>query len=157
LVFGRRLVALHETNGIAINPSPIAPTFGLDLSIADNISFPNIEYRITDASDVDENGRFWVINYFFPGDLALYADDPLGVEYGYGINHEQGIAVERLLELQFSEAGIELAPGGYLPLELGAASRNWEALARLDQRGFLIATDKFPSTLFGFVEMPITP
>lgn len=157
LVFGRRLVTLHETNGAAINPSPIAPTFDLDLALADNLSFPNIEFRVTDATDVDENGRFWVINYFFPGDLSLYADDPLGAEYGSGKTHSQGITIERLLELQFTEAGIELASGGYILLQLGEAARNWEALARLEQRGFLIATDKFPSTLFGFVETPITP
>jgi hypothetical protein len=157
LVFGRRLVAIHETNGAGINPAPFAPTFGLDLSLADNLAFPNIEYRLTDATDVDENGRFWAINYFFPGDLALYADDPLGALYGAGPTQKQGIAIERLLELQFSEAGIELVPGGYLPLKLGEASRNWEALARLEQRGFLIATDKYPSTLFGFVETSRTP
>ncbi len=157
LVFGRRLVAIHETNGAAINPSPVAPTFGLDLTLADNLSFPNIEFRVTDATAVDENGRFWIINYFFPGDLALYAADPLGAEYGARQDPPQGIAIERLLELQFSEAGIELAPDGYIPLRLGEASRNWEAIARLDERGFLIATDKFPSTVFGFVSTPLTP
>ena len=28
----------------------------------------NIEYRITDATKVDENNKFWSINYFWPGD-----------------------------------------------------------------------------------------
>jgi hypothetical protein len=157
LVFGRRLVALHEINGAKLNPAPSAPIYGVDLSAVDSLAFPNIEYRVTDASEVDDNGRFWIINYFFPGDLALYADDPLAEEYGVGETHQQGIGVERLLEMQFTEAGIVLAPDGYLLLKLDTAARNWEALARLDQRGFLIATDKFPATLFGFIEFPTTP
>jgi hypothetical protein len=33
-------------------------------------------------------------------------------------------------------------------------SRNWEGLVLFDQRGFLVATDKYPGTLLGFVEMP---
>jgi hypothetical protein len=33
-------------------------------------------------------------------------------------------------------------------------ARNWEGLVRLDERGFLIMTDKFPETILGFVTMP---
>ena len=32
-----------------------------------------------------------------------------------------------------------------------SVGRNWEGIARLGDRGFLIATDKFPETLLGFV------
>ncbi len=30
--------------------------------------------------------------------------------------------------------------------------RNWEGIVRLENRGFLLMTDKYPETLFGFVE-----
>ena len=30
-------------------------------------------------------------------------------------------------------------------------SRNWESIARLDDKGFLIATDKYPKMILGFV------
>jgi len=33
----------------------------------------------------------------------------------------------------------------------GNDARNWEGIVRLDNRGFLLATDKFPTTILGFV------
>jgi hypothetical protein len=33
----------------------------------------------------------------------------------------------------------------------GQYARNWEAIARLDDVGFLLATDKYPETIFAFV------
>jgi hypothetical protein len=33
-------------------------------------------------------------------------------------------------------------------------SRNWEAIVRLDDLGFLIASDKYPETEIGFVPLP---
>ena len=30
-------------------------------------------------------------------------------------------------------------------------ARNWEAIARLDNLGYLLATDKYPETIFAFV------
>lgn len=157
VIFGERLLTLFEANGEAVNPAPFAPLFTLDLSPVDRLAMPNVEYRITDASEVDENGRFWVINYLFPGDIRLQPEiDRLGLEFGFGPSHLAGTAVERLVEFQFTETGLQFTPQGYLLLELGEEARNWEALARLDELGFLIATDKFPGTLFGFVEMPAT-
>ena len=32
------------------------------------VDFP---YRISDATPLDKANRFWVINYFFPGDTQL--------------------------------------------------------------------------------------
>ena len=32
------------------------------------------------------------------------------------------------------------------------ASRNWEAVARLDNKGLLIATDKHPRMILGYVQ-----
>ena len=32
------------------------------------------------------------------------------------------------------------------------ASRNWEAIARLDHKGLLIATDKHPRMMLGYVQ-----
>ena len=31
------------------------------------------------------------------------------------------------------------------------ASRNWESIVRLDDKGLLIATDKYPKMILGFV------
>jgi hypothetical protein len=155
LVFGNRLVSLYEANGAAINPSPAAHLFDKDLLMQDNLSFPNVEYRITDATPSDENGRFWATNIFYPGDQFLQStSDPLAEEYGKGATHQSSQVVERLVQFQFSEDGIVFAetPPIQLVLSNDGEARNWEAIAPLEGRGFLIATDKYPATILAFVE-----
>jgi hypothetical protein len=64
--------------------------------------------------------------------------------------------VERLVELQFdASTGVSLT--GLPPIQLQLEpmeTRNWEGLVLLDDRGFLIATDKYPGTLLAFVPYP---
>ena len=50
--------------------------------------------------------------------------------------------------------GIVLTETPPIQLELGPESRNWEGLVRLEDRGFLLMTDKFPGTILGFVGVP---
>jgi hypothetical protein len=155
LVFGNRLVSLYEANGAAVNPSPAAHLFDLNLQMQDNLPMPNVEYRITDATPSDENGRFWVINTFYPGDQELSTNtDPLEIEYGEGSTHQVSRIVERLVQFQFSEDGIELSetPPIQLVLSSDGEARNWEAITPLEGGGFLIATDKYPTTILAFVK-----
>jgi hypothetical protein len=158
VIFGTRLVTLYEANGAEVNPDPAAHLFNASAQPRDQISFPNIEFRLTDATSVDDSGRFWAINTFYTGDTSLATDlDPLALEFGEGATHSQTDVVERLVELQFSEQGIVLAGTPPMQLQLSDLSqtRNWEAIARLDDAGFLLATDEFPETLFAFV--PLAP
>jgi hypothetical protein len=160
LVAGDRLVTIYEVNGAAINTSPVAHLFDTQLTPAGTIPFPNVEYRITDATALDGEGHFWAINYFFPGDTKLRpAGDPLAERYGQGPTHAQSETVERLLEFQYSESGIGLADTPPIQLKLpdsiiGGLGRNWEGLVRLDDRGFLLVTDLFPETILAFVPAP---
>ncbi len=157
LVFGNRLFSIYEVNGAALNPTPLAHQFDLSLQVLDPLAFPNIEYRITDATSVNEFGRFWGINYFFPGESALKPDaDPLERQYGEGPSHSRFETVERLVEFQFSYAGIILSDTPPIQLELidDNHSRNWEAIARLEGFGFLLSTDKFPETILGYIPYP---
>lgn len=160
LVAGDRLVTIYEVNGAAINTSPVVHLFDMQLAPSGTIPFPNVEYRITDATDLDEEGRFWAINYFFPGDTKLATDsDPLAERYGQGPTHAQFETVERLLEFAYSESGISLVDRPPIQLQLpdslvGGLGRNWEGLARLDDRGFLLVTDLFPETILAFVPAP---
>lgn len=166
---GDRLYTIYEGNGVNINTLPVAHVYGTDLSAQGVVRFPNIEYRITDATALDEAGKFWAINYFYPGDADKYKPllpEPLREKYGAGTSHEKLMTVERLVEFQLGEDGITMTDrppiqlfliGGDLVL-LGKAvgdqvSRNWEGIVRLDDRGFLLATDKFPETLLGFVPL----
>jgi hypothetical protein len=134
VVFGRRVITFYEANGLNVNANPSAYSLDLDLHPMDRLSFPTIEYRVTDASHVDANGLFWVINYFYPGDKT----------------------VERLIPLQFTEDGIVPVQKPPIQLELlpDDEARNWEGLVTLDDLGFLLVTDEFPETLFGFVAFP---
>jgi len=154
---GDRLLALYEANGANVNRAPAAESFTLSLAPAGKLAFPAIEYRITDATSMDAQGRFWVMNYSFPGTAQAYkpAPDPLMARYGIGPTHAQKPQVERLIELQVQPSGIVLTERPPLQLQLiDEAARNWEGLVRLDDRGFLMVTDKFPGTLLGFVPLP---
>lgn len=150
-----RLVTVYEVNGRAITPSPVAHLFDPMLQPMGTMPFPSIEYRVTDATAVDENGRFWVINYFFPGDTSQKpASDPIAQQTGQGATHSQYNQVERLLELQYTSQGIQRTDTPPIQLTLIPDARNWEGIVRLDKRGFLLVTDKFPETILAFVPAP---
>ena len=153
LVVDDKIISIFEANGENVNPEPKADIFDVDLGKIDSISFPRIEYRVTDSTEIDENNRFWVINYFYPGDRDLYSDNDLIAEtFGQGASHAQNEQVERLVELEYSENKIKITNTPPIQLQLdGEIARNWEGIVRLDDMGFLIATDKYPKTIFGFV------
>ncbi|HEC62039.1 MAG TPA: hypothetical protein ENI27_07280 [bacterium] len=154
---GEYLVTIYEANGANVNPNPTAHIFDpVTLQTKETIPFPNIEYRVTDATSVDEAGRFWMINYFFTGDTKIKpATDILAEQFGEGPTHAQYDTVERLVEFQFSQTAITMTGTPPIQLEINDDhARNWEGIVRLDSRGFLLATDKYPETILGFVPLP---
>jgi hypothetical protein len=158
LIFEERIYSLYELNGREINLAPKATLFDLDLRQTGRIPFPSIEYRITDAIQPDENGRFWAINYFYPGDSELSSERDLLATPpgGAASSHGRSQAVERLVELQITPGLIMLTdrPPIYLELLPDGTARNWEGLAYWPGEGFLLATDKYPETILGFVGLP---
>jgi len=149
------VISIYEANGALVNEQPSVHTFDFELMPAATVAFPTIEYRITDVTELDESDRFWAINYFYPGDTALLpARDPLTIRYGRGETHRQHKAVERIVELSYGEQGVAITSTPPIQLELTEAGRNWEGIARLNDEGFLIVTDKFPKTILGFVAFP---
>ena len=156
LVIDGTIVTIYEVNGAALNASPVAHLFDTDLNPRGTVPFPQIEYRITDATEPDADGRFWAINYFFPGDEEQKVEnEPLAERYSQGPTHAQHEAVERLVEFQYSDSGIRLIDALPIQLELiPILARNWEGLVRLDDLGFLLVTDLFPVTILGFVPLP---
>ena len=154
-IYNSRIYTFFEDNGINQNPLAQAHVFDLNLKPEGIIPFPNIEYRVTDATETQEDGTFWVMNYFYPGDEHLAADDdPLIRQYGVGETHKQFDGVERIVEMKIEEDSVQLIEGAplYLRLLLDGESRNWEGIVRLDDIGFLLVTDSFPRTIFGFVQ-----
>ena len=153
LIMGDSVLTFFEINGADLNPAPVAHIFDLDLNPQGTISFPNLEYRLTDAAA--DGNNFWVINYFFPGDTDMAPSvDPLAETYGEGPTHAQQDQVERLVEMKYSPNGISFANSAPIQLTLdGDTARNLEGLVLLDEQGFLLVTDKFPSTMLIFVEI----
>jgi hypothetical protein len=152
-----RVLALYEANGARVNPAPAAEILDRSLAHSGRLTLPAIEYRITDATALDSAGRFWVMNYNFPATQHHFkpAPDPFMARYGTGPTHAQKPQVERLIELQVRPDGIVLTDRPPIQLQLiDEAARNWEGLVRLDDRGFLLVTDRFPRTLLGFVPAP---
>lgn len=158
VIDGRRVLTFSEANGRNVNPEPRAKVFDLDLQYQGSLPFPAIEYRVTDATALDADGRFWVMNYFFPpdGEVLQPAPDPEVARFGAPEGFDPGGCIERLLELQLTPEGIVRTdtPPLWLELQPDGECRNWEALVRLDDRGFLIMTDKYPATLLAFVPYP---
>ena len=152
-VYGDSLITLYEVNGTSVNESPVAHRFDFDLKPREPLPFPNIEYRVTDATAVDEKGRFWVINFFDPRDENLRTDsDAILARFGRGSTHSNYNQVERLVEMQITDAGISLTDTPPLYLELiSDVARKWEGLVRFND-GFLLATDKYPDTILVYVE-----
>lgn len=153
------LLTFYEGNGANINPQPLARRFTFDLVPLAPLPFPTLEYRLTDVTALDGNGRFWGINYLYPGERRKLdpAPDPLRAAVGQGKTPAVGTAVERLVEFQLGPDAITLTSQPPISLQLlpDGVARNWEGVVRLPEaNGFLLVTDKFPETILAFVEIP---
>ena len=158
IVTGQQVILFYEANGAKVYPQPRAQAYTLDLQPDGSLDLPHLEYRLTDATQPDSQGRFWVINYAYPGDLKLLTNhDPLAEQFGQSPSQENSSVVERLVQMQVQDGSIQLTgrPPVQLKLLEGQVPRNWEGIVRLDERGFLLATDEFPETIFAFV--PASP
>lgn len=159
VVAGERILTFSEANGRGCNPDPRAKIFDAQINYLGSLPFPHIEYRVTDATALDDQGRFWVMNYFFPpeaGKLQVNGDPEVD-RFGLPAGQDPRRGVERLLELRLTQDDEIIrtnTPPIYLERAADGACRNWEALVRLDDRGFLVMTDKYPRTMLAFVPNP---
>ena len=134
-----RVLALFEANGATVNPRPNGALFDADLRALGMVPFPALDYRVADATAIDAEGRFWVSNVYYVRDRQLRAGSRR--------------SVEQLVELAWTGARVERTATPPIVLQRidDRTTRNWEGLVRLDDRGFLLATDTYPQTLLGFV------
>ncbi len=150
--YDNKLITIYEANGKNVNHNPKAIVFDTNLKKIAEYNFPNIEYRITDATSVSD-GKFFAINYFWPGDADSYkpAQDELKEKWGIGKTHSQNENVERIVEFKISDS-IILAntPPIYLKLLGNNVARNWEGIVKYEN-GFILATDKYPATIIAYV------
>lgn len=149
LVQENRVIAFFEAACGAEEP-PVAHTFDHDLKPQG--TFPvDLQFRLTDATAPDDQGRFWVSNYYWGGDDWEAGSCPLQERFGIGASHGESTNVERLVELKVSQNGIEVLDFAPLQLTLEQDPRNWEGIARLGDRGLLVATDEHPRSMLAFV------
>ena len=158
------LHALYELNAPALVARPEAARFTLDLAPAPPVPMAPLAWRVTDATPPDAAGHLWVLNYRFPkSDKSGLepTDEPLARRFGAGPTHARFGQVERLVELALGPEGLRLTDRAPIQLALPApwqedGARNWEGIAPLPGRGFLLVTDRFPTptTLLGFVPAP---
>jgi hypothetical protein len=148
-----KLLVMGELNAAPANPEAKALLFDLNLNPLGESVMPVLQYRLTDATPADANGRFWVSNYKMDKCEYPVGHDPLSAEHGHGATHAQRARVERLVELEEKDGEVRLSgrPPVHLALDLTRDGRNWEAMALLEGRGFLVMTDSFPETILGFV------
>lgn len=155
LIYNDSIYTFFEDYGLHKNNNPVVHKFDLDLKEVGTISMEQIEYRITDVTGADEEGKFWGMNYFYPGDVHLLpANDPIAEKFGEGETHQLFDPVERLVAFQITENGINILDQAPLQFKLlpDNVARNWEGLVLLDELGILVVTDKFPATILGFYE-----
>lgn len=153
---GQYIYAFYEQNGIEQNQSPFAIRLDANLKNYQEIPIDAINYRLTDATYMDQDSVFWAINYFFPGDRHLAVEeDPLSAQYGLGESHLLYEPLERIVKFQLTQEGFILLHEAplYLNLLEENEARNWEGLEKFGNLGFLLVTDKFPNSILGFLRL----
>jgi hypothetical protein len=155
-VAGQAVGTIYELNGAGVNDFPVVHLFDLGLTPIGTPSFPHVDFRLTDTTELDQEDRFWAINYFFPvGENWLQALELENDNIDDDGPRWQWVGMGRLIEFQYSQDGISLTDSSPIQLELQLSDiHNWEGLARFDKKGFLIASDENPDTVLGFVPFP---
>ncbi|MFA8342420.1 MAG: hypothetical protein ACEPO8_05555 [Rhodothermaceae bacterium] len=149
------VISIFEGNGKEVYPNSKAHLISKKTGEITKIPIEHLEYRVTDATELDENGNFWVINFLYPGEKTKLklCPDTLVAKFGIGKTHNENEQVERLVEFNFDGEKLQLTetPPIQLKLEKDSKSNNWEGIVRLDDKGFLLITDYYPGTKLVFV------
>ena len=57
-IYDDRIYTFFEDNGLSQNPKAEAHTFDFTFQLQGTVAFPNIEYRLTDATETQKDGTF---------------------------------------------------------------------------------------------------
>tara|TARA_X000000950_G_scaffold266038_1_gene341066 strand:- start:838 stop:1779 length:942 start_codon:yes stop_codon:yes gene_type:complete len=145
------LLLLYEANGSNLRKDPYQLLISLNDFSSKKIKGPNIEYRITDATKVKKN-KFWAINYYWPGDKKNLKPSLDKLSKNKKTNSDQ--TIERLVEFKIKRNDISLTRKKPINLILEEGnSRNWEAIVRFGESGFLLATDKYPRMILAYIKL----
>jgi len=139
--FNSYIYAIHEANGLNVNKNPYATKLDEKLMTSEKIPIPNIDLRLTDATDVDSTGKFYVINYYYPGEFNKLKPNL----------EKDSKAIEQILELQITDNKIVQIDKSIIELTniKEENGHNWEGIVRFNN-GFLLVTDMFPKTILAY-------
>tara|TARA_B110000914_G_scaffold19236_1_gene14578 strand:+ start:826 stop:1794 length:969 start_codon:yes stop_codon:yes gene_type:complete len=153
LKYKYQLMVLYEANGVNVNKNPSALMYNSSLKAKASIPFPNLEYRLTDVTSLDSKNKFWALNYFWPGekDRLNPGEDFILKGVKEGNTHKKYEHVERLIEYKIDGDKLVRTSTPPIQLALDEKSRNWEGLARLEDKGFLMIVDEHPRTILAFI------
>lgn len=153
LIKDEKIYVIYEVNGKNRNSNPQVFVYDLNLKYLGAESFPSIEYRITDATSVNSENKFWLINSFYPSEEYLLK--PKADLFSPSVFQSRKLGVKRLIEMEFSDESIQIS--SRKPIMLHWKDWNWEGLVRLDDLGFLIINDTYAlgekRTYLGFVAL----
>jgi hypothetical protein len=156
-VAGDAVLTFFEVNTADLVTEAVAHQYDLRNGKLDRLPMENVPYRIADATPADEIGRLWAINSYSPAESLLQALMEW-LNLPRVLIHASGSPqiIERLIELKYDGSSVVMSGAPPVDLQLAAdeGRRNWEALARLEGRGFLLMTDRIPETILAFVPFP---
>jgi len=139
LIYNNKVLVFYEANGANIESNPAVFCFDLNLKRLESLDFENVEYRITDATEILKDNSFWVLNRLWPGEMQLLkpAREKL-IPSTYDSNAD---GVNRLIQMEI--VGNKIRVKNDHPLMLPPKDWNWEGLAAFDETSFLIINDEF--------------
>jgi len=153
-IYEDKIIVIYEANGKNVNDQPHAVSFDLELQTYEILTFPNIEYRITDATRIEKNS-FWAINYLFKGERELLNPEvnELSFKNDRDTLNSKNWTVERLVKFEIVKNQVILKDEVPVHFKLSedGESRNWEGIVKYDSLGFLLITDKFPRTILAYI------
>lgn len=154
LIKNHNLISIHEANNTPRDLPSYATHINIKTGERTRLPFPAISFRITDVTELYDDGYFWGINYAWSGEQKWFTKaDSLSEKYGLGETHKLEITVERLIQFRLRDEKIERVEQAPIQLQLSQEDgRNWEGIVRYSDKGLLLITDQHPRTLLGFVE-----
>ena len=152
--YRNQILAIFEANGKNVYPEPKIVSYNRSLTKSKLLEFENLEYPLTDATKVDNKSRFWVLNFYWPGEKKRLkpALDEVLMNIDEGATHKMYDHVERLVEYKIYKNKIQRTANDPVQFVINKESRNWEGVVRFDNKGFIVVVDEYPRTILAFVK-----
>ena len=152
--YRNQILVIFEANGKNVYPEPKIVSYNRSLTKSKLLEFENLEYRLTDATKVDNKSRFWALNFYWPGEKKRLkpALDELFMNIDEAATHKKNDHVERLVEYKIYKNKIQRTAKDPVQFVINKESRNWEGVVRFDNKGFIVVVDEYPRTILAFVK-----